>query len=137
MAQSVPCVSMSLGGSYVLTRKECPGPYKSAAGRSNTQEWAQRNRSCGVAVEVGCPCIPKRRGNKTREEETLLKGPDEKCEPAPRMTAYLCPIIELCEYLDAHKGIQAHLMAAVQDSHGPCHDKPEVTPKPSRVRCIP
>ena len=56
------------------------------------------------------------------------------------MTAYLCPVVELCEYFDTRKGIQAHLMAVVvstQDSHWPCHDKPDITPEVGRVHCKP
>ena len=56
------------------------------------------------------------------------------------MTAYLCPSVELCEYFDTRKGIQAHLMTAVmctQESHGPCHVKRDITPEERRIHCEP
>ena len=61
-------------GRITLTHDECPGPHKSAEGGGSTQEWTQRSRSYGVALEVGRPCIPKRRGNDKWLEVTLLKG---------------------------------------------------------------
>ena len=69
-----------------------------------------------------------------------IEGPGRMYESDSRMTAYLCRLVELCEYFDTRKGIQAHLMAAVvrtQDSHGPCHAKRDTTPEEGRVHCKP
>ena len=56
------------------------------------------------------------------------------------MICYLCAFVELCEYFDTRKGIQAHLMSAVmctQDLHRPCHVNGDVTPEERRIRCEP